>query len=75
MIYRIISADSHIDLGIMPPDVFVSDAPPHWKAKIPRVVESDEGPMWGGGDLAIDAEGVDGRPVPLARLSQRRIQR
>ena len=24
MIYRIISADSHIDLGIMPPDVFVS---------------------------------------------------
>jgi hypothetical protein len=66
MIYRIISADSHIDLGIMPPDVFVSDAPPHWKAKIPRVVESDEGPTWVVGDLAIDAEGVYSRKVPLS---------
>ena len=47
MTCRIISPDSHIDLGMMPHDEFMSNAPPHLKAKIPRVVESDEGPIRG----------------------------
>lgn len=46
MTYRVISADSHIDLAMMPHDVLVSNAPPHWKAKKPRVVEGNEGPVW-----------------------------
>ena len=44
--YNIISGDSHIDLRFMPEDLFVSNATPRLKDKMPRVVETSEGRRW-----------------------------
>ena len=44
--YNIISGDSHIDLRFMPEDLFVSNATPRMKDKMPRVVETSEGRRW-----------------------------
>ena len=68
MTYKVISADAHIDLGMMPHDAFVSNAPLRWKAKMPRVVEAEDGPLWVVGDLAVEAESMAGERVPLGRL-------
>ena len=52
MPYNIISGDSHIDLRFMPDDVFVSNARPDLKDKMPRVIETPSGNRW-------DADGTD----------------
>lgn len=44
--YSRISADSHIDLVWLPPDLFVSNASPEMKDRMPRVVDSPDGPRW-----------------------------
>ena len=46
MAYRIISADRHLDLPWLPADLFVSNAPANLKDKMPRVVDTDQGPQW-----------------------------
>ncbi len=44
--YEIISGDSHIDLTWLPSDLFTSSAPAHWKDRMPRVVETEQGLRW-----------------------------
>ncbi len=46
MQYKRISADSHLDLPWMPPDLFTSMASRDMKDRMPHVVDSDEGPKW-----------------------------
>ena len=46
MQYKRISADCHLDMPWMPPDLFTSMAPRDMKDRMPFVVETDEGPKW-----------------------------
>jgi predicted TIM-barrel fold metal-dependent hydrolase len=46
MKYEVISADCHIDLIWLPPDLFTSNAPREFKDRMPHVVESSKGPRW-----------------------------
>jgi predicted TIM-barrel fold metal-dependent hydrolase len=46
MDYRVISADDHIDLRFMPPDLWSSRLPAGLRERGPRVVEGDKGPNW-----------------------------
>src|SRR5262245_3192168 len=46
MKYRRISADCHIDLPWLPADLFVSEAPPALRSRMPRVVQDENGPRW-----------------------------
>ena len=44
--YRIISADSHLDLQWLPHDAFTSRAPAQWKDKVPYVESKPDGNYW-----------------------------
>jgi len=46
MKYDVISADGHIDLIWLPPDLFTSNAPTSMKARMPHVVDGPKGPEW-----------------------------
>src|SRR5262249_57535798 len=46
MHYEMISADCHIDLCWLPPDLFVGNAPSAWKDRMPYVTEDAKGPQW-----------------------------
>ncbi|MGH7310305.1 MAG: hypothetical protein ACREK6_16600, partial [Candidatus Rokuibacteriota bacterium] len=46
MRYQRISADCHIDLPWLPPDLFTSNASPALKDRMPYVVDGPEGPHW-----------------------------
>lgn len=46
MEYRIISADCHIDLCWLPPDLFTSNASAATKDRMPYVADGPKGPMW-----------------------------
>jgi uncharacterized protein len=46
MHYEMISADCHIDLCWLPPDLFVGNAPSAWKDRMPYVTEDPKGPQW-----------------------------
>ena len=46
MKYNRISADCHLDMPWMPPDLFTSMAPRDMKDRMPFVVDTDEGPKW-----------------------------
>src|SRR5271170_255476 len=46
MQYRRISADCHLDMPWMPPDLFVSEAPQALKDRMPYVADSPDGPRW-----------------------------
>jgi predicted TIM-barrel fold metal-dependent hydrolase len=46
MEYTRISADCHIDLPWLPPDLFTANASPGMKDRMPYVVEGPEGPYW-----------------------------
>src|SRR4051812_26472155 len=43
---RCISADSHIDLVWLPPDLFTKNASRALRDRMPHVVDSDDGPAW-----------------------------
>lgn len=43
---RLISADGHIDLNWLPHDLFVSNAPPDLKERMPHVLDGNDGPTW-----------------------------
>ena len=42
----VISADGHIDLPLLPHDLFANHAPPSMRARMPRVIERDSGQVW-----------------------------
>jgi predicted TIM-barrel fold metal-dependent hydrolase len=46
MQYRRISADCHLDLPWMPPDLFVSEAKHALKERMPFVADGPDGPRW-----------------------------
>ncbi len=46
MQYNRISADCHLDLPWMPPDLFTSMASKEMKDRMPFVADTDEGPKW-----------------------------
>ena len=46
MQYRVISADCHIDLIWLPPDLFTSNATLHLKDRMPYVNDGPKGPVW-----------------------------
>lgn len=43
---RLISADDHMDLHAMPPEVFQERLPKAWRERGPRVQDTDDGPWW-----------------------------
>jgi predicted TIM-barrel fold metal-dependent hydrolase len=43
---EMISADCHIDLCWLPPDLFVTRAASAWKERMPYVTEGPKGPLW-----------------------------
>jgi len=43
---RIISADDHMDLYVMPPRLFVDGVAASLRDQVPAVVETDDGPCW-----------------------------
>ena len=43
---RIISSDDHMDIHVLPPDLFASRLPANYREQGPRVVETDDGPFW-----------------------------
>ena len=43
---RIISADDHMDIHVLPPDLWSERLPAALRERGPRVVETDEGPFW-----------------------------
>ncbi len=46
MHYEVISADCHIDLIWLPPDLFTANAPKPFQARMPHVTDSAQGPVW-----------------------------
>ena len=46
MQYKRISADCHLDMPWMPPDLFTSMASREMKDRMPFVVDTDDGPKW-----------------------------
>ena len=46
MRYNRISADCHLDLIWLPPDLFVSEAPQALKERMPYVADGPDGPRW-----------------------------
>src|SRR5205809_4180649 len=46
MRYWMISADCHVDLCWLPPDLFVTSAPAEWRDRMPFVTEGPKGPVW-----------------------------
>ena len=43
---RLISADDHMDIHVLPPDLFVERLPASLRESGPWVVETDDGPFW-----------------------------
>src|ERR1700737_2500880 len=46
MKYDVISADCHIDLIWLPPDLFTANAPADLKDRMPHVIEGRKGMQW-----------------------------
>jgi predicted TIM-barrel fold metal-dependent hydrolase len=66
MRYDIISADCHLDLCWLPPDLFTSRAAPALRERMPYVSEGPRGPVWvtrSGASLGlVNGMGSAGRP-------------
>jgi predicted TIM-barrel fold metal-dependent hydrolase len=43
---RIVSADDHMDIHVLPPDLYQERLPHELRERGPRVVETDDGPFW-----------------------------
>ena len=46
MHYQRISADCHLDMPWMPPDLFVSEASNELRDRMPYVADGPDGPQW-----------------------------
>ena len=65
-----ISADSHVDLGYLPWDLFTSQAPPRYADRVPRVESCSTGRhpsnsviTWWAGPLTLSAVGTYLDPI------------
>src|SRR5262252_5249921 len=57
MEYRVVSADDHIDLQWLPRDLWQARVPAAYRERVPRVVDTAEGPWWMFGDERWDSWG------------------
>ncbi len=65
--YEIISADCHVDLCCLPPDLFVANACPELRDRMPYVTDSPRGPVWVTVSHFMQSSGTrDGRWICLA---------
>ena len=55
MEYKLISADGHIDLDYLPPDLFTSNTRPEWRDLMPRRIDKDDGFEWRAGEQLLSA--------------------
>ena len=46
MKYDVISADCHVDLIWLPPDLFTANAPAAFKDRMPHVIDGPSGREW-----------------------------
>ena len=46
MNYAIVSGDSHVDMSMLPGELFVDNAPAHLKGQVPHIEDTDDGPRW-----------------------------
>jgi len=60
MDYQLISADDHIDLRYLPRDLWQTRVPAAARDRVPRVEDTDQGPMWLCGDNVWGAWGRGG---------------
>jgi len=64
MRYEMISADCHIDLCWLPPDLFVTNASTEWRDRMPHVVDGP-GVALPPGPLAVESQPLaHGAAVP-----------
>jgi uncharacterized protein len=72
MKYDVISADCHIDLIWLPPDLFTSNAPAQLKERMPYVVEGSKGKRWvsknGGNFGLMNGMGSAGREYVAGQI-------
>ena len=65
MHYEMISADCHVDLCWLPPDLFTSNAAPELRERMPYVTDGPTGPVWvtkkGAGLGRVNGMGSAGR--------------
>lgn len=54
---RLISADDHMDLNVLPPDLWTSRLPAKFRDMAPRVVQADDGPWWEANGRRISPSG------------------
>lgn len=54
---RIISADDHMDVNVLPPDLFTSRVPRAVRDDVPTVTDTADGPMWTMGGAALGPSG------------------
>ncbi|HEV8298601.1 MAG TPA: amidohydrolase family protein [Acidimicrobiales bacterium] len=54
---RIISADDHMDVNVLPVDVFTARVPHALRDAVPHVVDTDDGPMWSIGGAPVGPSG------------------
>ena len=43
---KIISADDHMDIHVLPPGLFQERLPASLRDRGPRVIDTDDGPFW-----------------------------
>jgi len=72
MRYKRISADCHLDLIWLPPDLFVSEAPREMKARMPYVADGPDGRRWVANNGAMF--GLAGRVGALARVCRELVK-
>jgi len=75
--HPVLSADGHIDLPLLPFDLFTSRAPTRLRERMPRVVERDEGQFWinAAGETIARVGGSGHTGQPYRRGESRRLDR
>jgi predicted TIM-barrel fold metal-dependent hydrolase len=59
--HPVVSADDHMDLNVMPPDLFVSRVPSAMRDRVPNVRDAADGPTWFVGDQSLALSGRRGK--------------
>ena len=59
--HPVVSADDHMDLNVMPPDLFIARVPAAMRDRVPQVRDGDDGPTWFLGEQALALSGQRGK--------------
>jgi predicted TIM-barrel fold metal-dependent hydrolase len=54
---RLISADDHMDLNVLPPDLWTTRLPTKYREQAPKVIPTDDGPWWVVGEKRVTPSG------------------